>query len=115
MRKLRHLIGAAMGTESFVEITAKTAQDRLLLRPDLIANCLIAGVPARATHRDGAALYTVLRGSITDVPSEYALAPEQRGYLTVLVIFHLVTIALVWGANRLVGGRYFAKDAGPTA
>ena len=57
MRKLRHLIGAGMGTESFVEITAKTAQDQFLLRPDPIVNSLIAGVLARAAHRYGVALY----------------------------------------------------------
>lgn len=57
MRKLRHLVGACMGNESFVEITAKTAQEQYLLRPDPIVNSLIAGVLARASNRYGVNLY----------------------------------------------------------
>ena len=57
MRKLRHLVGACMGTESFVEITARTAQEQYLLRPDPIVNSLIAGVLARASQRYGVVLY----------------------------------------------------------
>ena len=46
-----------MGAESFVEITAKTAQEQYLLRPDPVVNSLIAGVLARAANRYGVALY----------------------------------------------------------
>lgn len=34
MRKLRHLVGAGMASEAFVEIAARTAQERYPLRPD---------------------------------------------------------------------------------
>ena len=40
-------------------------------------------------------LYTLLREWIIDVPAEFAVTEEQRGYLTSLVIFHCVTIVLV--------------------
>ena len=43
-------------------------------------------------------LYTIFRGWITDVPPEFSVTDEQRGYLTSLVIFHCVTIALVSSA-----------------
>ena len=37
-------------------------------------------------------LYTVLRNWIVDVPAEFAVSDEQRGYLNGLVIFHCVTL-----------------------
>jgi hypothetical protein len=40
-------------------------------------------------------LYTVLRGWTIDVPPEFAVNEEQRGYLTSLVVFHCVTMVLV--------------------
>ncbi len=40
-------------------------------------------------------LYTVFRGWIVDVPQEFSVSEEQRGYLTSLVVFHCVTLALV--------------------
>ncbi len=40
-------------------------------------------------------LYTVLRSWITDVPDEFARPPEEVSYLSGLVIFHIVTIALI--------------------
>ncbi len=40
-------------------------------------------------------LYTALRDWIVDVPPEFALSEEQRGYLTSLVIFHGVTLTLI--------------------
>lgn len=40
-------------------------------------------------------LYTVLREWIIDVPPEFAVSEEQRGYLTSLVVFHCVTMVLV--------------------
>ena len=40
-------------------------------------------------------LYTVFQDWIIDVPAEYSLSEEQRGYLSRLVIFHCVTIGLV--------------------
>ena len=40
-------------------------------------------------------LYTVFREWIIDVPAEFSVSDEQRGYLTSLVLFHCVTIALV--------------------
>lgn len=40
-------------------------------------------------------LYTLLRSWITAVPQEFALNADQRGYLTNLVIFHCMTVALV--------------------
>lgn len=43
-------------------------------------------------------LYTVFRNWIVDVPAEFAVSEEQRGYLTGLVIFHCVTIVLVSAA-----------------
>ena len=50
-------------------------------------------------------LYTVFREWIIDVPAEFAVSEEQRGYLTSLVIFHNVTLVLVpaalWYRSRL--------------
>ena len=43
-------------------------------------------------------LYTVFRDWIVDVPAEFSVSEEQRGYLTTLVIFHCVTIVLVTSA-----------------
>ena len=40
-------------------------------------------------------LYTVFRDWIVDVPAEFSVNEEQRGYLTTLVIFHCVTVVLV--------------------
>ena len=40
-------------------------------------------------------LYTLLRDWILDVPVEFAVTDQQRGYLTALVIFHFVTLVLV--------------------
>ena len=40
-------------------------------------------------------LYTILRTWITDVPEEFAVSDEQRGYLRGLVIFHCVTIVMI--------------------
>ena len=40
-------------------------------------------------------LYTVLRDWIIDVPAEFSVSEQQRGYLTTLVIFHCVTIVLI--------------------
>ena len=40
-------------------------------------------------------LYTLFRDWITDVPPEFAVTEQQRGYLTTLVIFHGATLALV--------------------
>lgn len=40
-------------------------------------------------------LYTLLRDWIVDVPVEFAVTDEQRGYLTGLVIFHCATVILV--------------------
>ena len=40
-------------------------------------------------------LYTVFRNWIVDVPAEFVVSEEQRGYLTGLVIFHCVTVVLV--------------------
>ena len=40
-------------------------------------------------------LYTVLRSWITDVPDEFARPPEEVSSLSGLVIFHIVTIALI--------------------
>ena len=37
-------------------------------------------------------LYTLLREWIVDVPADFAVTEEQRGYLTGLVIFHCVTV-----------------------
>ena len=51
-------------------------------------------------------LYTVFRDWIVDVPAEFSVSEEQRGYLTTLVIFHCVTIILItaalWVRTRLV-------------
>lgn len=51
-------------------------------------------------------LYTLFRDWIVDVPAEFSVSEEQRGYLTTLVIFHCVTIILVtsalWIRTRLV-------------
>ena len=43
-------------------------------------------------------LYTVFREWILDVPAEFAVSDDQRGYLTSLVIFHAVTLVLVSSA-----------------
>ena len=40
-------------------------------------------------------LYTVFRAWIIDVPEEFAVSSEQVSYLTVLVVFHIVTLVLV--------------------
>ena len=40
-------------------------------------------------------LYTLLRGWIMDVPEAFAIAPDQDSYLTLLVVFHVITLALV--------------------
>ena len=40
-------------------------------------------------------LYTLLRDWIVDVPAEFAVSEEQRGYLSGLVIFHCATLVLV--------------------
>ncbi len=40
-------------------------------------------------------LYTLFRSWIIDVPEELARPPEEVRYLDTLVIFHVVTIALV--------------------
>ena len=40
-------------------------------------------------------LYTLLRDWIIDVPAEFAVSDEQRGYLNGLVGFHCVTLVLV--------------------
>lgn len=40
-------------------------------------------------------LYTVFREWIIDVPTEFEVSEEQRGYLTSLVIFHCVTLVIV--------------------
>ena len=47
-------------------------------------------------------LYTVLRPWIIDVPDAFRITPEQNQYLTLLVIFHVVTLVLVTGAIRLL-------------
>ena len=46
-------------------------------------------------------VYTVLNDWIVDVPPEFALSDEQRGYLTGLVVFHLVTLALATACIRI--------------
>ncbi len=40
-------------------------------------------------------LYTALRSWIIDVPTEFAVSDEQQSYLTVLVVFHCVTLILL--------------------
>ena len=49
-------------------------------------------------------LYTLLRDWIIDVPPEFAVSPEQVGYLDTLVIFHFTTVVLVsfawWCRNQ---------------
>ena len=40
-------------------------------------------------------LYTLFRDWILDVPVEFAVSDEQRGYLTGLVVFHCTTIVLI--------------------
>lgn len=40
-------------------------------------------------------LYTVFREWVIDVPPEFSVSEEQRGYLTSLVVFHCVTFILV--------------------
>ncbi len=45
-------------------------------------------------------LYTALRDWIMDVPEAFAVTPSQESYLTVLVIFHLVTLTAVTFALR---------------
>ena len=40
-------------------------------------------------------LYTVFRGWITDVPEAFARSPEELRYLSGLVLFHVVTLALM--------------------
>ena len=46
-------------------------------------------------------LYTLLRTWILDVPAQFARTPDEIRYLDVLVVFHLVTIAVVVVAFRL--------------
>jgi hypothetical protein len=46
-------------------------------------------------------LYTIFRNWIIDVPSEFAVTEDQRSYLTMLVIFHCVTLALMTAALKL--------------
>lgn len=52
-------------------------------------------------------VYTLFREWIIDVPAEFAVSDEQRGYLTSLVIFHCITLVLVsvalWSRSRDVG------------
>lgn len=43
-------------------------------------------------------LYTGLRSWVVDVPAELAPSPDQLGYLTQLVIFHVVTLFAVAGS-----------------
>ncbi len=57
MRRLRQLINATLGATSVVEITARTAQNQFLLRPDPEINSLIAGILARAKRRYGVRIY----------------------------------------------------------
>jgi len=45
-------------------------------------------------------LYTLLRPWIMDVPARMAPAPEQLGYLNMVVLFHVVSIVLVLIALR---------------
>lgn len=45
-------------------------------------------------------LYTVLRSWIVDVPVKFTPAPEDLGYLNMVVIFHVVAIVLVLIALR---------------
>ena len=40
-------------------------------------------------------LYTLLRDWILDVPAAFAPSPDEVGYLDTLVIFHLITLALM--------------------
>ena len=47
-------------------------------------------------------LYTLFRSWVIDVPKEFAVSPEQESYLTVLVVFHIVTIILVTAALRIM-------------
>ena len=47
-------------------------------------------------------LYTLLRSWVINVPKEFAISPEQESYLTVLVVFHIVTIILVTAALRIM-------------
>ena len=43
-------------------------------------------------------LYTFFRDWITDVPPEFAVSEDQKGYLTSLVLFHCITVVLLSGA-----------------
>ena len=45
-------------------------------------------------------LYTLLRDWVVDVPDAFAVSEAQRGYLTTLVIFHVVALAFVTAALR---------------
>jgi hypothetical protein len=53
-------------------------------------------------------LYTIFRNWIIDVPSEFAVTfavtEDQRSYLTMFVIFHCVTLALMTAALKLRSG-----------
>lgn len=53
-------------------------------------------------------LYTIFRNWIIDVPSEFAVTfavtEDQRSYLTMLVIFHCVTLAVMTAALKLRSG-----------
>ena len=45
-------------------------------------------------------LYTIFRKWVIDVPENYAVSPDQESYLSVLVIFHVITLVLVTWAIR---------------
>ncbi len=47
-------------------------------------------------------LYTLFRAWIIDVPDQFAISPDQESYLTVLVVFHVVTLVLVSVALKLI-------------
>ena len=48
-------------------------------------------------------LYTYFRAWILEVPEAFAVSPEHQSYLTALVVFHGVTLALIttalWGTH----------------
>ena len=46
-------------------------------------------------------LYTALRSWILDVPEPFTITADQDNYLTLLVVFHAVTLALVTYALRV--------------
>ena len=55
-------------------------------------------------------LYTIFRSWILDVPIEIAPSAEQVGYLTSLVIFHIVTILLMTLSLYIVYNNSFNQD-----